>query len=136
LLTSNFSEVFEKENSIILNKKYDFSKILHCQLWDKIIILGGPEADRLSIFINEGIIIPEIDYQHRMPGSLLFYIIKDGKLIAPPMEFYDDGFLYFSDFNNDDYVILNRKDAIFNCIELDYIGDIGQILTFKLVKEK
>lgn len=135
---NDFEEVFENGDGIILNKIYDFSKIFNCQSWDEIIIVGGNESSRTSIFFKEGIAVPEIDYINRASGCLLFYIIKDGKLISPPIEYWRKNFLYFQDFNDSDYVILKRRDAVFKCIELDYIGpkDKDRILTFELIPQQ
>ena len=38
--SNDFKVVFDKENSIKLNKTYDFSKILNCKNWDEVIIVS------------------------------------------------------------------------------------------------
>lgn len=129
-----FDKEFEKENSIVLNKIYNFSKILNCKSWDKVIIVGGPDANRVAIFLKEGIFLPEIDYKNRISGCLLIYLIEDGKLVAPPIEFWVENFLYFNDFNAFDYVSLNRQDAVFKCTKLETVGKPLDILTFELIK--
>ncbi|KAF2519345.1 hypothetical protein E0W68_03065 [Flavobacterium salilacus subsp. salilacus] len=132
-LTYDFEDVFEKENSLVLNKTYDFSQIFNCKSWDKMIIVGGPKANRTIIFLKEGVFLPEIDYINRIQGCLLFYLVKDGRLISPPIEFWHSHFLYFEDFNDFDYVSLNRQDAIFKCIKLETIGGKDEILTFERI---
>ncbi|QEE49008.1 hypothetical protein FUA48_05265 [Flavobacterium alkalisoli] len=131
--TSDFEEVFGDKH-LELNKIYDFSQILNCKEWDKMIIVGGPRANRTTIFLREGIALPEIEYGDRGSDSLLFYIINDGKLINTPIGYWNDYFLYFQDFNDCDYVILNKNDAVFKCIFLDYIGS-RETLTFELVSK-
>lgn len=132
-LTYEFNEVFKKENSFTLNKVYDFSEIFNCKNWDEIIIVGGKRENRAAIFLKEGVALPEINYSNRPSGSLLFYLIKDKKLISSPVEFWQSGFLYFNDFNSFDYVSLDREKAIFKCVELKTIGnDESPILTFEL----
>jgi len=64
---------------------------------------------------------------------LLFYFIKDGKLISPPISLYHLGFLYFENFNDFDYVSLDKEDAIFKCVVLETIGSPEEILTFELM---
>lgn len=131
-LTYDFDGVFEKENSLKLDKVYDFSKIFNCKNWDEIIIVGGQRANRAIIFLKEGVALPKIDYINRLKGELLFYLVKDGKLISSPISFYHSDFLYFENFNDFDYVSLKKEDAIFKCVKLETIGTDEEILTFEL----
>ena len=132
-LEDDFNKVFKKENSLKLDKVYDLSKILNCKSWDEIIIVGGKKANRAAIFLKEGIALPKIDYVNRLQGELLFYLVKDGKLISPPLSFWESGFLYFNDFNDFDYINLKKEDAIFKCIKLKPIGVKEEMLTFELI---
>lgn len=88
-LASDFEKAFGPEDSIVLHKIYNFSQIFSCRSWDEIIIVGGPSSSRAAILLKEGIALPEIDYKNRAQGSLLFYFIEDGKLISPPLEYYN-----------------------------------------------
>jgi hypothetical protein len=132
-LVSDFETVFGKEDSIKLGKIYNFSKILNCKNWDEIIIVGGEKANRTIIFLKEGIALPKIDYINRIKGVLLFYLVKDGKLISPPLSLWQPSFLYFKDFNGFDYISLDRKDALFKSVKLETIGSKDEILTFELI---
>ncbi|MEP5341069.1 MAG: hypothetical protein ABJL44_10035 [Algibacter sp.] len=132
-LVNDFDEVFKKENGLNVGKVYDFSKILNCKSWDEIIIVGGQRANRAAIFLKEGVALPEINYIKRLKGVLLFYLVKDGKLISCPISFYNPDFLYFENFNYFDYVSLKKEDAIFKCVKLETIGSDEEILTFELI---
>ncbi|UJH68663.1 hypothetical protein [Allomuricauda sp. SCSIO 65647] len=131
-LVNDFNIVFRKENSIKLGEVYNFSQIFNCRNWDEVIIVGGRKANRTIIYIKEGVALPKIDYRNRLQGVLLFYFVKDGKLISSPISFYDQDFLYFEDFNYFDYVSLKKKEAIFKCVKLETIGADEEILTFEL----
>lgn len=132
-LVDDFDEVFEKENSLKLGEVYDFSKIFNCKSWDEIIIVGGLRVNRAIIFLKEGTALPPINYFNRAQGSLVFFLIKNGKLISPPISFYHPDFLYFENFNDFDYVSLKKEDAIFKCVKLETIGSDEEILTFELI---
>ena len=134
-LVSGFNEVLKKDKSIVLYKTYDFSKLFNCKSWDKVIIVGGRRANRTAIFLKEGVALPKIDYIHRAQGCLLFYFIKDGELISPPIEFWRTKFLYFENLNGFDYVALDKQDAIFKCVKLKTIGVPYDILTFELLSK-
>jgi len=132
-ITQQFKEKIEK-NGLIEGKIYDFSQIINCKKWDKLVIVGGKHANRTIIFLKEGIALPKIDYRSRLSGSLLFYFIKDRKLISPPLEYWQQDFLYFKDFNDFDYMVINREKAKFKCVELDIVGPPEKILTFEKIK--
>lgn len=133
-LINDFDKVFEKDNSIKLGEVYDFSKILNCKNWDEVIIVSGERINRAVIFLKEGIVLPKIDYHFSYPnGSLVLYLIKDGKLISSPLSYWQSGFLYLEDLNSFDYVRLEREEAIFECVKLEIIGSDEEMLTFELV---
>jgi hypothetical protein len=129
---SSLNKVLKKGDSLKLDKIYNFSKIFNCKNWNEVIIVGGSNASSVAIFLKEGIALPKINYSKRLKGSLLFYFIKDGKLISQPISLWQPGFLYFKDFNNFDYINLKKKDAIFKCVELETIGSEKMMLTFEL----
>lgn len=133
---SDFDKALKKENSIRLNEIYNFSKIFNCKSWDEIIIVGGPRANRTAIFFKEGVALPKIDYINRADGSLVFFLVKEGKLISPPISLWQPGFLYFRDFNSFDYICLEREDAVFKCVILETIGFDKPIFTFELINKK
>lgn len=132
-LVKDFNAVFERENSLKLGEVYNFSKILSCENWDEVIIVGGQRANRAVIFLKEGVALPKIDYKNRLKGVLLFYLLKDGKLVSPPISFYDQDFLYFENFNDFDYASLKKEEAVFECVRLETIGTDEEILTFELI---
>ncbi len=134
-LNTVFEEVLEQEDSIALNKVYNFSEIFTCEDWDELIIVGGKSANNAIIFLKEGVALPKIDYRNRLSGSVLFYFIKDGKLISPQSSFWHSDFLYFKDFNYFDYVSLNKEDVVFKCVDFEVVGFEDKILTFELVKQ-
>lgn len=131
-LTSAFESTLKKETSLQLNKTYNFSKIFTCESWDELIIVGGKRANNAVIFLKEGVVIPKIDYSNRLSGSLLFYFVKKGKLISPPVSLYHSDFLYFKDFNDFDYVSLDKENVVFKCIKLDVVGFEDTLMTFEL----
>ena len=133
-LTDAFDKVFKKENSIQLGKTYDFSEIFNCKEWDDLIVVGGQRANRTAIFLKEGIALPSIDYFNRAQGSLVFFFIKDKKLVSSPISFYHPDFLYFENFNDFDYVSIKKQDAVFRCVKLDATGSDEEILTFETVR--
>ena len=132
-LVNDFDKVFEKENSLKEGKVYNFSEIFNCKDWDEIIIVGGPRVSRAMIFLKEGVALPPIDYFNRAQGSLVFFLVKNGKLISLPISFYHQDFLYFEDLNSFDYVRLDKEEAIFKCVELETKGLDEKILTFEII---
>jgi len=133
-LVTDFETVFRKEESIKLDQVYDFSKILNCKSWDEVIIVSGERVSRLAIFLKEGIALPKIDYYFNYPnGSLVLYLIKDGKLISGPLPYWQSGFIYLENLNSFDYVRLEKEEAIFKCVRLETIGVKEEMLTFELL---
>lgn len=133
---SDFTETFNEETNIRLNEVYNFSEIFNCESWDEIIIVGGKRVNRAAIFIKEGVALPPIDYENsKVAGSLVFFLIKEGKLVSSPISFRQRGFLYFKDFNSFDYISLDKENAVFKCIELETIGFEETMLTFKLIND-
>ncbi|MEO1013147.1 MAG: hypothetical protein AAFX53_17770, partial [Bacteroidota bacterium] len=120
--------------SLKLGEVYNFSKILNCESWDEVIIVSGERVSRAAIFLKEGIALPKIDYYFSYPnGSLILYLIKNGKLISGPLSYWQSGFLYLEGLNSFDYVRLEREEAIFKCVRLETIGTDEEILTFELI---
>ncbi len=129
-----FEKTFKKNDSIELNKIYDFTKIFNCKDWDKIIIVGGTRANRAVVFLKEGVALPKINYSNRLSESLIFYFVKDGKLTSSPISYWQSNFMYFKDFNDFDYICLDKENSIFKCVELETLGNKETILTFELIK--
>ena len=65
--------------------------------------------------------------------ALVFFLVKNGKLISLPISFYHQDFLYFEDLNSLDYVRLDKEEAIFKCVELERKGLDEKILTFEII---
>ena len=113
-LIESFNETFSNIENLPLNSEYEFSEIFDCNDWDEFLIVQAPYVNRPLIYImSGGILLPKYDYINASDNTYFLFFIENRNIVNNPIVFSDPYFIFSQNFNNFNYVKIDRLKANF-----------------------